>query len=342
MAPLATVGILSCGDMGIGVAKILLAHGYRVVTNIEGRSADTQARVQATSIETVLNDVSLVAASDYVFSIVPPRDALTIAKRITSAFASLRTPKALPFYFVDLNAISPNTARTIANLISNTAPAINFVDGGIIGHPPSLKSVPLGSEQAQSTNLSVTRSDSHAWNRPSISVSGPKPLSDSPISGQDLQDLLCIKHISSEIGPASGLKMCFATTTKGFTALCIQAFTTASQLGVLEELKTEMAELVPGLYKASASVVNMPPKAYRWVEEMKEIGRTHGAHGGFEFEGRDGKPGVFDAIAEIYRVIADDTVLGGEKTERRKRGRTVEDVALTVGEGLAAKKKKSD
>lgn len=35
--PLATVGILSIGDMGLGVAKLLLAHGFDVVTNITGR-----------------------------------------------------------------------------------------------------------------------------------------------------------------------------------------------------------------------------------------------------------------------------------------------------------------
>lgn len=103
-----------------------------------------------------------------------------------------------------------------------------------------------------------------------------------------------------------------------------------------------MSERIPGLYKASNSVVNMPPKAYRWVEEMREIGRTHGEDGGFDYEGRDGHNGVFDAIAEVYRVVADESALGEEKTERRKRGRTVEDVALAMGEGLAAKRKKKE
>jgi hypothetical protein len=37
MAPLATVGILSIGDMGMGIAKLLIAKNYRVVTNLEGR-----------------------------------------------------------------------------------------------------------------------------------------------------------------------------------------------------------------------------------------------------------------------------------------------------------------
>lgn len=32
-----TVGIVSIGDMGLGMAKLLKAHGYRVVTVGEGR-----------------------------------------------------------------------------------------------------------------------------------------------------------------------------------------------------------------------------------------------------------------------------------------------------------------
>jgi hypothetical protein len=41
MAPLATVGILSIGDMGMGIAKLLIAKNYRVVTNLEGRRYGT-------------------------------------------------------------------------------------------------------------------------------------------------------------------------------------------------------------------------------------------------------------------------------------------------------------
>jgi len=37
MPPLATIGILSIGEMGMGIAKLLIAHNYRVVTNLEGR-----------------------------------------------------------------------------------------------------------------------------------------------------------------------------------------------------------------------------------------------------------------------------------------------------------------
>ena len=99
---------------------------------------------------------------------------------------------------------------------------------------------------------------------------------------------------------------------------------------------------IPGLFKvASGMVPQMPPKAYRWVREMEEIAITHADEGGFEGGGEEGE-GVFGQIAAVYRNVAEDTVLGEEKTERRKRGRTLEDVALAMGEGLLAKKRKVD
>ena len=41
-------------------------------------------------------------------------------------------------------------------------------------------------------------------------------------------------------------------------------------------------------------------------------------------------------------TVAKDTVLGEETTENRKRGRTVEDVATAVSEGLRENKRQRD
>lgn len=81
----------------------------------------------------------------------------------------------------------------------------------------------------------------------------------------------------------------------------------------------------------------VPPKAYRWVREMEEIAQTHVDEGGF-----NGEPGIYGEIAKVYKSVAEDTVLGEEKTERRKRGLTVEDVAGAMGEGLMEKKRKTE
>ncbi|KAI9642336.1 hypothetical protein NHQ30_009138 [Ciborinia camelliae] len=343
MSPLATVGIISIGEMGMGVAKLLIAHNYRVVTNIEGRSEDTHQRAQQSNIELLPTDTSLVSQSDYILSIVPPRDALSTAIRITTAFNSLSPPKSSPLYYLDLNAIAPVTARSIDTHINTTSPSIKLIDGGIIGGAPRLKN----DTTSPNTAASIDPNLEHSWSRPSIPISGPHQLSKAPISGAHLADLLNTNYLGEEIGKASGLKCCFASTAKGFTALCIQAFTSAQRMGVLEELEKEMSERVPGLWKyIGGGITSMPPKAYRWVREMEEIGMCHeetGFSGGEskEGEGEEGK-GIFGEIADVYRILADETVLGEEKTEKRKRGTTVEDVAQCMNEGLAAKRAKKE
>lgn len=278
--------------------------------------------------------MDLVETTDYILSIVPPRDALATAKRITTAYSAQN--KVTPFYYLDLNAISPRTAREIASLFQTTAPGVRFVDGGIIGGAPS----PKNSSEPSTTISEAPASNTHEWKRPSIPVSGPYKVSDSAASGAHLSSTLNLNHISDEVGKASGLKCCFASMTKGFTALAIQSFTTASNLGVLELLVQEAEERIPGLFKsARGGLPGMPPKAYRWVREMEEIAITHADEGGFEGGGEEGE-GVFGQIAGVYRSVAEDTILGEETTEKRKRGRTLEDVALAMGEGLLGKKRK--
>ena len=128
--------------------------------------------------------------------------------------------------------------------------------------------------------------------------------------------------------------MCFASTTKGLTAIAIQSFTTAHTLGVLDDLQAHLKEYSPKTGELAAKgLVGMPPKAYRWVDEMKEIAETFHTEGGFE---RD----MFDGVSEVYRFVADETSLGREKTEDRKVGKTPEDVARLMGQGLERKKEK--
>jgi 3-hydroxyisobutyrate dehydrogenase-like beta-hydroxyacid dehydrogenase len=37
LKPLPKIGLLSIGDMGVGIAKLLVASGFTVATNISGR-----------------------------------------------------------------------------------------------------------------------------------------------------------------------------------------------------------------------------------------------------------------------------------------------------------------
>lgn len=128
--------------------------------------------------------------------------------------------------------------------------------------------------------------------------------------------------------------MCFASLTKGYTAIAIQAFASAERLGVLDELMGAVEAVIPGVSgRIRAGVTGMAPKAYRWVGEMEEISRTHEEAG---WVGED----MFSGAAGVYRVVAEGTVLGEERVGRRDRGQTVEDVARAVAEGLEGRKGK--
>jgi hypothetical protein len=304
-------------------------------------SRDTLDRIKSAQITNVSTYEDLVVQADIILSIVPPRDAIANARRIIDACRSTsvikRAQRTPSLTYVDLNAISPRSAKTIASLITSeaspTAPRkrtssfsfksepeiqpipVKFLDGGIIGPPPSL--------QADET-----------WKCPSIVVSGPRAHS----LDEELSAILNLKHISDFIGPASALKACFASLSKGFTALSILSFTTAAACGVLPELQKHLAEFNPaGGATAARGLVGMPPKAYRWVDEMTEIGETFAEVGGFG-EGLGGRA-VFDGISEIYQFVADGTELGREKTGSRKRGKTVEDVAKSMREGMRKRRK---
>lgn len=132
--------------------------------------------------------------------------------------------------------------------------------------------------------------------------------------------------------------MCFASLTKGFTALAIQSFTTAHRLNVLPELQEHLQQYSPkSLELAQRGIVGMPPKAYRWVREMEEIAETHEADGGYHHN-----ESIFQAVARVYDLVANGTVLGDEVTEKRVNGKTPEDVARCMSEGIEKRKLKTE
>ncbi|KAG6041003.1 hypothetical protein E4U41_006332 [Claviceps citrina] len=315
------VGILSMGDMGAGIAKLLMAH--------------TIDRAKAANVAIVPSDLDLVKQCQVILSVVPPRDAAATAQRIADALSGGTASEETPVFFVDLNAVSPSSAKAMACMFDRARVPVRFIDGCILGAPPRPRDAAV---VATGSPTSTDAADA-AWSRPSLPVSGPHRLSSSSSSlpgGDRLAAVLNMRSISDEVGAASGLKMCFAAVAKGFTALATQSFTTAHRLGVADELRREMGELLPGhLATAERSVPDMPPKAYRWVREMEEIADTMAEEGGWTRE-------LFGGIAGVYRSVAENDVLGKEKVGKRRRGNTIEDVASVMGEGLEQKKKKME
>ncbi|KAH8670794.1 6-phosphogluconate dehydrogenase [Xylariales sp. PMI_506] len=306
MAPV--IAIISIGEMGLGVAQLLKAHGYRVITNASDRSEATQARAKANGIECASTDEELVEIADYILSIVPPRDALDTAQRFraaATASASI-TGGTKTIKYLDLNAVSPQTSRKVAAVFDD-APGVLFVDGVISGGVPHVK-------------------EDGTWHCPTLLLCGPRRVPDA-----DVAALLNMEHMSEKIGAATAVKMCFGMTTKGFIALAIQSFTTAHRLGVLDELQDYLGRYKPATLKsAQEGLVRMPHTAYRWVHEMLEMSETIAEYGGLD-------KSVFEGIADIYRFVSEDTVLKGELPDARVRGKTVEDVVTLISEGIDAK-----
>jgi Domain of unknown function (DUF1932) len=326
-------------------------------------------RIKNADIKAYESDQDLVVESDIFLSIVPPRDATAIARRILDA---CRDPATInrrkdrsglssdhPLVYIDCNAISASSTRSIAALLAEpaeppTSPAprrlslsralsfrpngpqetnpppepvrISYLDGGIIGPPPT----PPAAAADPSSSTAAT-----SWKLPSLVISGPDAKDLLPSS---LISTLNIEILDDKIGSASTLKSCFASLTKGMIALSILSFTTAQTANVLPQLRSQLSKYSPSsLERAEAGLKTMPPKAYRWVEEMRQIGSTFATEGGLQ----SGET-LFNSVGDIYKFIAEDTVLGEERTESRKWGRTAEDVAECVREGVKRKKQKTE
>jgi len=116
-----TVAVISPGEMGTGVARILRGPGLRVVTTLAGRGDRTRERAAGAGIEDLGSLEAALREADVVLSILPPGSALALAEAVG------RDPGPL---YVDCNAVSPATARAIAAVVGD-----RFVDAGIIGAP---------------------------------------------------------------------------------------------------------------------------------------------------------------------------------------------------------------
>ncbi|KAK0632268.1 6-phosphogluconate dehydrogenase [Immersiella caudata] len=327
-----TVAIISLGDMGSGLARLLTAQNYPVTTNVSGRSPNTQSRAVAAGAAILPTDVDLVSSASLILSVVPPRDAMATAQRVLDAITALPEPRTAPLYFADMNAISPSSLQKIAALFDAvTTDTLRFIDGSILGGPPAPPS-----KTSTSTSNEAEDKRYESWNRPLLPTSGP--FSVASVSPH-LAAVLNARHISPDLGAASGLKMCFASLGKGFAAIAVQAVTTAKRLGVLDDLRSALAEKSPWtLERVEKSVVTMAPKAYRWVREMEEISETHA--GVVEGDGVFAPEYIFKGAAEVFRLVAEDTVLGQEKVGKRERGRNADEVADAVLDGVREKRRK--
>ncbi len=139
-----TVAIIAPGNMGAGIGQRLTENKVTVLTSLAGRSEESAKRARQAGMQPV--EERVLAESDFLMSIVPPGDALALAKRLAPL---LMAANKKPIY-VECNAVSPPTMLKIADEVSGTGCA--FIGAGIIGPPP----------KPGSTNTRIYASGPHA------------------------------------------------------------------------------------------------------------------------------------------------------------------------------------
>jgi len=124
------IGIIAQGTMGAGVGRRLRESGAEVRTLLAGRSPASAERARAAGMTAATDERALLEGADFFLSILPPGEAEPLARRLAPTLTALgRKP-----VYVDCNAVSPQTAIRIGEVIAPTG--ADFVDAGIIGGPP--------------------------------------------------------------------------------------------------------------------------------------------------------------------------------------------------------------
>jgi 3-hydroxyisobutyrate dehydrogenase-like beta-hydroxyacid dehydrogenase len=244
------VGLLHPGEMGAAVGAVLRGQGVRVVWASDDRGEATRERAEAGGLEDV-GSPHEVSGSDVVLSICPPHAAVDVARSLG------------PFdgVYVDANAISPATARQVAETVR--AAGGRFVDGGIVGSPP---------RKPGTTRLYLSGDDA-----PAIAALFAGSVLDAWV-----------------VSNASAVKMAYAAWTKGTAAMLLAIRELARSEGVEEALLAEWDLSQPELREwHERAARSAAAKGWRWVGEMEEIAAS------FEADGLPG--GFHRAAAEVYR-----------------------------------------
>src|SRR5690606_22559038 len=104
-----TTAIVATGEMGSAVGAALVEGGYRVVTDLTGRSAQSRELAARAGIEDLGSLREVAAAAEIVLSILPPAVAVEFGRRAADACERAGTRPL----FVDCNAVAPETVAEI-------------------------------------------------------------------------------------------------------------------------------------------------------------------------------------------------------------------------------------
>ncbi len=202
----------------------------------------------------------LVRSCEIILSVCPPHASEDVANNVLDL--------GFKGTYLDCNAISPARAERIAAVCQ--ARGVRYIDGSIIGGPawyPGKTVLYLSGEKAQEA----------------VQFFKNGPLETCVLDGT--------------LSSASALKMCYASFTKGSTALLCATMAAAQGLGVFEALKEQWQRDGSRLDEsAPRRATGVSAKAWRFMGEMEEIADT--------FTSVNVPEGFHRAAAEIYRRMA--------------------------------------
>src|SRR6516164_6493011 len=257
------IGVIAQGTMGSGVGRRLRESRAEVRTLLSGRSPASAERALAAGMVAAADERALLEGADFFLSVLPPGEAEPLARKLAPTLATLdRKP-----VYIDCNAVSPQTAMRIGEIIAPTG--AHFVDAGIIGGPP------------------------RPGYSPTIYASGPTASQTAVLRDWGID----WRVIDGPVGAASALKMSYAGITKGTTAIASAMLLGAARFGCGEALIAELTESQPQmLARMRNSIPGMYDKAYRWVAEMEEISDF--------LEKNPPSRDIYAAIARLYDYLA--------------------------------------
>lgn len=285
-----TVAILSPGDMGSNVGRALREHGLDVITCLDGRSSRTRELAVDAGIVDVSPMSALLGRADIVLSILVPERAVEVAREVAGWVAETGTPLA----FADCNPVAPATALEMAAIIDGAGG--RYIDAGIVGSPPG------------------------RGEPPRFYASGPNEAILAQLDGRGIS----VPTMGGDNGRASAIKMCYASLSKGASALYTNAALVAWNLGIYDEFIAEMEFSQQAVLRNMQGVNGLGAKAFRWIEEMEQIATTFGAAGG--------TPLMHKGAAETYQMIADSPI-GDERPETIDRSRELADTVRLLADG---------
>lgn len=258
---MANVGILHPGEMGSSIGACARQAGAHVLWASAGRGEQTHRRADECGLDAVADLEALAAQVDVVVSVCPPHAAREVARSTVGA--------GFHGIYLDANAVSPDTARDVASIVRSGG--CEYVDGGIVGPP---------ARRPGATRMYVSGDGAERI---------VKLFEGSNVNVIDL---------GSGDAAASALKMCYASWTKGTSALLLAIRSLARSEGVDEALLREWSGSQPGLAERSEGAARgSTRKAWRFVGEMLEIAQS------FESAGLPG--GFHRAAAELYGNLSE-------------------------------------